>query len=323
MSLIIVLVFCGVFAIVLLLSMSFDSSGVRARKQTQQRLESISLAANAEPQDEAIGLLLEEHVAFLPLVNQWLQRLDLFAGLRRLLKQADVTWTVMGVLLMSLVSAFVAGTAVYLRTNGTFLSVLLGAAASTGPMLYILQQRSYRFGKFEEALPGALDLMVSALRAGHSLISAVESVCREMPNPLGGEFRKCFDEQNFGLELRESMLNLAARVPIHDVHIVVTAILIQKESGGNLAEILEKVAYIIRERFQLKRQVRVHTAQGRLTGFILAFLPVILGIGLYLLNPEHMSILWQNPLGVKLMYGATVMTLIGGLIIRRIVNVRI
>ena len=107
------------------------------------------------------------------------------------------------------------------------------------------------------------------------------------------------------------------------MHIVVTAILIQKESGGNLAEILEKVAYIIRERFQLKRQVRVHTAQGRLTGLVLTLLPLFLGIGLYLLNPEHMSILWETPIGVKLLYAATVMTLIGGLIIRRIVNIRI
>ena len=320
---IIVLVFCAVFAIVLLLSMSFDSSGVQSRKQTQQRLESISLAAARQPQDEAIGLVREELITSLPLFNQWLQRMDLFVGLRKLLSQADMTWTVMRVLLMSVCSALLVGTAVYLRTNGTFLSVVLGGAASAAPLLYILQQRSRRFAKFEEGLPGALDLMVSALRAGHSLTSALESVCREMPNPIGGEFRKCFDEQNFGLELRESMLNLAARVPIHDVHIVVTAILIQKESGGNLAEILEKVAYIIRERFQLKRQVRVHTAQGRLTGMILAALPLILGIGLYLLNPEHMSVLWQTPLGLKLMYIATVMTVIGGLIIRRIVNIRI
>ena len=323
MSMLIVLVFCGVFAIVLLLSMTFDSSGVQSRKQTQQRLDAVSLAADREPQDEAIGLVREELISSLPLLNQWLQRMDLFTGLRRLLNQADMTWTVMGVLLMSLLSAFVAGTAIYLRTNAIFLSVLLGAAASAGPTLYILQKRSQRFGKFEEALPGALDLMVGALRAGHSLISALESVCREMPNPIGGEFRKCFDEQNFGLELRESMLNLAARIPIHDVHIVVTAILIQKESGGNLAEILEKVAYIIRERFQLKRQVRVHTAQGRLTGIVLTLLPVFLGIGLYLLNPEHMSVLWQTKIGVKLLYTAAVMTLIGGLIIRHIVNIRI
>jgi len=118
-------------------------------------------------------------------------------------------------------------------------------------------------------------------------------------------------------------LNLAARIPIHDVHIIVTAILIQKESGGNLAEILEKVAYIIRQRFRLKKQVRVHTAQGRLTGLILTLLPVILGAAMYLVNPEHMSILWENPMGIKLIYTSIIMTIIGGLIIRKIVNIRI
>jgi tight adherence protein B len=232
-------------------------------------------------------------------------------------------WTVMQTLVASFASAVVVGIAVFLRTDATLFSLLLGAAGGGCPFLYILFKRSQRFGKFEQALPQALDLMVSALRAGHSFISAIESVARELQDPTGAEFRKCFDEQNFGLEMRDSMLNLAARIPIHDVHIIVTAILIQKETGGNLAEILENVAHIIRERFRLKRQVRVYTAQGRLTGFILTLLPVVLGAALYLVNPEHMSILWQNPVGVKLIYTAVVMTLIGGLIIRKIVNIRI
>ena len=165
--------------------------------------------------------------------------------------------------------------------------------------------------------------MVSAIRAGHGLLAAIGTVAKETPAPISVEFRKCFDEQNFGLDFRTAMENLARRVPLHDVQIVVTAMLIQKESGGNLAEIIEKVAHIIRERFRLKRQVRVHTAQGRLTGWILALLPVILGFGIFLVNPEYMQALWQNPTGVKLMYTASIMTLIGGLIIRKIVKIRI
>jgi len=165
--------------------------------------------------------------------------------------------------------------------------------------------------------------MVSAIRAGHSFLSALGIVARETPAPISSEFRKCFDEQNFGLDLRVAMENLAIRMPLHDVQIIVTAVLIQKESGGNLAEILEKVAKVVRERFRLKRQIRTHTAQGRLTGLILALLPVILGFGIYVVNPEYMSKLWQNPLGVKLLYASGVMTLLGGLIIRKIVNVRI
>jgi tight adherence protein B len=168
-----------------------------------------------------------------------------------------------------------------------------------------------------------LDELRGLSASSKSFIAAIEAVARELPKPIGEEFRKCFDEQNFGLEMRESLLNLAARIPIHDVHIIVTAILIQKESGGNLAEILEKVAYIIRQRFRLKKQVRVHTAQGRLTGLILTLLPLVLGVAMYLVNPEHMSILWQNPIGMKLIYTSIIMTTIGGLIIRKIVNIRI
>jgi tight adherence protein B len=318
-----VIVFTGVFAMVLLLSMSFDSSGVEARKKTKQRLDSISLAADRSPQDEGIGLVREELLSSIPWMNRWLQRQDFFAGLRKLLNQADVQWTIVGLLLTSVASWVVAGAIIFMRTNNPTLSVLIGAGAAAGPLLFVRFKRSQRFEKFERGLPKALDLMVSALRAGHSLISALESVAKEMPNPIGSEFRKCFDEQTFGLEMRESMLNLGARIPIHDVHIVITAILIQKESGGNLAEILDKVAAIIRDRFRLKKQVQVHTAQGRLTGWILTALPVVLGFALYMVNPEHMSILWQSPVGLNLIYAAAIMIVIGGLIIRKIVNIRI
>jgi tight adherence protein B len=323
MSIMAVVVFTGVFAIVLLLSMSLDSSGVEARKKTRQRLDSISLAADRSPQDEGVGLVREELLSSIPWMNRWLQRQDFFAGLRKLLNQADVQWTIVGLLGMSVGSWVVAGAAVFMRTNDPAVSALIGAGAAAGPFFFVRFKRSQRFEKFERGLPKALDLMVSALRAGHSLISALESVAKEMPNPIGSEFRKCFDEQTFGLEMRESMLNLGARIPIHDVHIVITAILIQKESGGNLAEILDKVAAIIRDRFRLKKQVQVHTAQGRLTGWILSLLPVVLGFALYMVNPEHMSILWQDKLGLKLIYAAVIMTLIGALIIRKIVNIRI
>jgi tight adherence protein B len=323
MPILVVVVFTGVFAIVLLLSMSFDSSGVDVRKKTKQRLDSISLAAARSPQDEGIGLIREELLSSIPWMNRWLQRQDFFARFRKYLKQADLQWTITRLVAMSVAAWVAAGAALFFRTNDATLSTLIGAGAAAGPLLFVRFKRSQRFEQFERNLPKALDLMVSALRAGHSLISALESVAKEMPNPIGAEFRKCFDEQTFGLEMRESMLNLGARVPIHDVHIVITAILIQKESGGNLAEILDKVAAIIRERFRLKKQVQVHTAQGRLTGWILTLLPVVLGFALYLVNPEHMSTLWRNPVGLKLIYAAVAMTVIGGLIIRKIVNIRI
>jgi tight adherence protein B len=162
--------------------------------------------------------------------------------------------------------------------------------------------------------------MVSALRAGQSLIAAMGMVSRECSDPLGTEFRTCFEEQNFGLELKMAIENMIRRVPIQDLRIVCTAILIQKESGGNLAEVLDKTAHVIRERFRLRREVRTRTAQGRMTGWVLTLLPIVLGIALYFVNPEMMSLLWKRDIGVKLLYTASGMIVVGGLIIRKIVN---
>ncbi len=145
-------------------------------------------------------------------------------------------------------------------------------------------------------------------------------VTRECPEPVGPEFRVAFDEQNYGLELKTALENMVSRMPVQDLRIVVTAIMIQKESGGNLAEVLEKTSQVIRERFRLKRQVMTHTAQGRLTGVILTLLPVVLGFAIYFINPKMMSLLWTRELGIKLLYTAAGMIIVGGLIIRKIVN---
>ena len=153
--------------------------------------------------------------------------------------------------------------------------------------------------QFEKDLPEALDLMVSGLRAGHSLLAAMGLVARECPDPVGSEFKICFEEQNYGLEMNAALDNLINRVPLQDLKIVTTAIMIQKESGGNLAEVLDKTAHVIRERFRLKRQIKVHTAQGRLTGWILTALPVVLGIGIYFVDPGMISVLWHRKIGIK------------------------
>lgn len=188
------------------------------------------------------------------------------------------------------------------------------------PVAFVMFKRKKRLAKFEEGLPEALDLIVSALRVGHSLNSALGLVTRECPDPVGSEFRVCYDEQNYGLELKTALENMVTRMPTQDLQIVVTAVMIQKESGGNLAEVLEKTAEVIRERFRLKRQVSTHTAQGRLTGLILTFLPVVLGCALYFISPKMMSLLWTTPIGIKLLYISSGMIVVGGLIIRKIVN---
>jgi tight adherence protein B len=197
------------------------------------------------------------------------------------------------------------------------------ACAASIPILYVAYRRNKRFLKFEAQMPGALDLICRALRAGHGLVAGLKMVGDEVPDPVGSEFRKTFDEQNFGLELKESLYNLSERMPLQDVRIVITAILIQRETGGNLAEVLEKVARVIRERYRLKRQIRTHTAQGRLTGWILSLLPLILGIALFMVRPEFMAVLWTTERGQRWLVTATIMMVIGAIIIRRIIRIRV
>ena len=159
--------------------------------------------------------------------------------------------------------------------------------------------------------------------ARHSLGSAMEMVAKESPEPVRQEFRQCVDEQSYGLELRSAMANLAYRVPLQDIRIISAAILMQKETGGNLTEILERVGYLIREDFRLQRQIATHTAQGRMTGWILSLLPAILGFMLYLMNPASMSVMWTTKLGLRLLSTSAVMTFIGAMIIRKIVRPRV
>ncbi len=320
MLLLLILVFISVFAVAALLLVASGTGASQKTKQTLAALESALATERPEARDQVVDLRKQELLSAIPWINRWLLKIELAPRLRILLFQANLKWTTGGLLLMSAACCMIPGYLIYLRTGAVVFALLFGFLLGCGPIFFVLHKRRQRFNKFEQELPEALDLMVSALRAGHSLVSALGLVANESPEPIGGEFRICFDEQNYGLELRAAMENLVTRVPLQDLRIAVTAILIQKESGGNLAEVLDKTAYVIRERFRLRRQVRVHTAQGRLTGWILSFLPVVLGIALYLINPDTMSLLWKRDIGIKLLYAAAGMTITGALIIRKIVN---
>ncbi|MGB7549800.1 MAG: type II secretion system F family protein [Terracidiphilus sp.] len=322
MVLIIIAVFLGVFLVAFLL---FAASGTGATKQDKQMLARLDSAlASSKTKSNMSDLLVDvrknELMSTIPWIDQVLRKVEVTPRLRRLLYQADLKWTVGGMILMSLVAFAVPGYLIYLRTHAILFALPAGAAFGLLPLAFVMNKRSKRMRKFEEGLPEALDLIVSALRVGHSLNSALGLVTRECPDPVGSEFRICFDEQNYGLELKTAMENMIYRMPVQDLRIVVTAILIQKESGGNLAEVLEKTSEVIRERFRLRRQVLTHTAQGRLTGLVLTMLPVVLGCALYFLNPDMMSILWKTEIGIKLLYAAGGMIVVGGLIIRKIVN---
>jgi tight adherence protein B len=324
MSLLLIVVFVGVFTVCALLLVARGTGASQQTKETLARLAStLAAGGNVNSGDEVVDLRKQELFSAVPWLNRWLLRLEIAPRLRTLLYQANVKWTVGILLLMSLACFLIPAYLVYLRTETILLALLIGILLGGAPIFYVMAKKKQRFARFEQELPEAIDLMVSALRAGHSIVSALGLVAEESPDPIGGEFKICFDEQNYGLDLRTAMNNLVTRVPLQDLRIVVTAILIQRASGGNLAEVLDKAAYLVRERFRLRRQVRTHTAQGRLTGWILTFLPVVLGIGLYLVNPETMSLLWRRDLGRELLYSAAVMTIVGALVIRKIVNMEV
>jgi len=317
-----VIVFLAVFLVSALLITATGTGASERVKQTLSRLDAL-LVTEGRAKDEQVDLRKQELFSSIPLLNRILLRLEIAPKLRQILYQANVKWTPGGLLLISCAVWLVSAYLMYLRTGAFFFSLILGVIPGCVPLFYVLWKRAKRFRKFEEGLPAALDLMVSGLRGGHSLISVLGLVSKESADPIGPEFRICFDEQNYGLELRTALENLAARMPIQDLRIVITAVLVQKETGGNLAEVLDKCAHMIRERFRLKQEIRTKTAQGRLTGWVLSLMPVALALGLYFLRPEIISLLWKRPVGIKMLWTGGVMILMGSLIIRKIVNIRV
>jgi tight adherence protein B len=258
-----------------------------------------------------------------PWLNRWLARMNLAAKASLFLYQANVKTTLGSLVLASLTLSAVLGYAWYWQSGQAFTALLVFAACLPLPFAFVQRMRTKRLFTLEQQLPEALSMVVSALRVGHSLVASLGAVAQESPDPIAGEMRKCFEEQNYGVDLRTSLTNLTRRVPVQDYRIFVAAVMVQKESGGNLAEVLDKVALTARERFRLKKQVSVHTAQGRMTGWILSFLPVIIGLAMYLMNPDGMSVLWKSETGLKMLYVATGMDVVGALIIRKIVNIRV
>jgi tight adherence protein B len=323
MGAIIVVVFLGVFAVVALLMMASGAGASQRAKQAIASLDSALATESPVAHDQILNLRKSEVLSGIPWLNRKLLKFQLAPHLYNLIHQANLKWTAGGMLAGCGICYVVAAWLAYWRAGNLLIALAVGLPVGFAPIGFALFKRSKRFSKFQEGLPEALDLMVNALRAGHSLIAAMGLVSRECADPIGSEFRACFEEQNYGLEMKTAFDNMIARVPIQDLKIVATAIMIQKESGGNLAEVLDKTSHVIRERFRLKREILTHTAQGRLTGIILTLLPVGLGTVLYFINPAFMSLLWTTEIGRRLMWIAFGMILVGGFIINQIVNMEV
>jgi tight adherence protein B len=322
MLLILLVIFLAVFALFVLVVIAAGGSST-PQDALRTTLDSVLLHSPRPESDEVVDLRKNIELSSIPWMDRLLARVRAAAQLRRVLEQADLRWTPGRVFLTALLAWLCAIYFVQLKIGVLGLSVLLASPAGAAPFFYVFKMRQWRFDRFQEKLPAAIDLMVSALRAGNSTMGALGIVASEAPEPVRREFRTCFDEQSYGVDLRAAMKNLVNRVPLPDVRIITTAILIQKESGGNLAEVLEKTAHVIRERFRLRDQVRVHSAQGRLTGWILSILPVAMGIFLFFANPKYITILFTHPVGHKMIVGAVVMNILGMLLIRKIVRIKV
>jgi tight adherence protein B len=294
---------------------------LRRRRDFRRQLESVT--GKDGPGDSVLSTSIlregEAETSFDTLLTSLPQVRDL----KVLLEQADLSWTPATFITISFGLATALAASAFILSQSALPSALAALAGFAFPLMYVKRLKKRRIRRFEEQFPEAIDLLGRSIRAGHAFPTGLKVVAEESPEPMSTEFQQIFDEQKFGLPLEDSLLGLADRVDLVDVRIFVTAILIQREVGGNLAEILDKISYTIRERFTLQRQIRVYTAQGRLTGYILAALPILLGLAITALNPMYMAILFEEPMGKVLIAAAAVLQFLGFLLIRRIIDIEI
>jgi tight adherence protein B len=302
----------GYFAVTLL-------PGRLKQRQVDRRLRELSQPV-AQPTDGVSIVLRPEErpllsrIAIATPVGRWLEGL---------IEQSGVRTTITVVILISAASAILCAVIGVMIVRHS-LSLYVGAAIGcTVPVGFLLRRRSVRRKRFEEMFPEALDLLSRAIKAGHAFQTAMNMVAEELPDPVGPEFRKTFDQQNFGLPLRDALNAMADRVQTMDVKFFVTAVLIQRETGGNLSEILDNLAHVVRDRFKVLRQVRVHTAHGRFTGWVLLALPASLAVALSFINPPHMQLLFREPMGQTMLAGAGVMQTIGFFWIQRVIKIEV
>jgi tight adherence protein B len=287
----------------------------------QQQLEHIEESRSVEGDGSTI--LRRQALSASPWLDQIIRDIPGSLRLAQMIRQAGLKWQVSSVMLGSAGLGIVVAWIASLSIPSSVLSVILGAIAASLPLLYLYVVREVRFRRCDALLPDAVDLMARGLRAGHAVPAVLEMVGQEIGEPLAGEFRILHEEQNLGLPLRDAMLNLVDRVPRDDMRFLATAILLQKETGGNLAAILDKTAFLARERSRLYGQLRIYTAQGRITGWILCIAPFIMFGLMSMVNWKYERVLFTNPAGLKVVYMGLGMMLLGILVIRKIIDIKV
>jgi tight adherence protein B len=292
-----------------------------ARRRMDQRLSELVNTASPNDNDESIVRSTAESAV--PVIDRIMARSKHGSTLAKLIEQSGIRTTPGAIVAMSIAIGLGTALIATLLVRQMFVGPIAFLLFAGTPFAYLLNRRSARMKKFEEQFPEALDLLSRALRAGHAFQTALGMVGDELKEPVGPEFKKTFDQQNFGLPLRDALNQLVDRVSVLDVKFFVTAVLIQRETGGNLSEILDNLAHVVRERFKIRRQVRVHTAHGRFTAFVLLSLPAVLAIALSFLNPDHMAPLFHERVGQMALVIAMVMQAIGFVWIQKVIKIEV
>jgi tight adherence protein B len=315
--LVFVLVALAVFTAVSLL----DQRNAQARL-IKERLAHEHKAPERAPEEE-LALLRDEQLSKIPALDTLLRRSTRVADIQKMLAQGGMSMRAGNFLGFSALAGVVATIAAYVlskRVEVAWVALLLGFLL---PYSYASFRRNQRFEKFEELFPEAIDTLARAVRAGHAFTTALEMITAEVTEPVAGEFRQLYEEQKFGMPVRDALINLTERMPLVDVKFFVTAVMLQRETGGNLAEILDNLSYVIRERFKIQRQVRVYTAQGRLTMALLMAMPPIIVTIMLLLNPSFIRPLFADPIGHVLLVAGIILQTIGYFVIRKIIRIQV
>src|SRR6516225_6594425 len=290
------------------------------QERIRKRMTAVHRAELRGNVSQMLTLVRDEMLSDVPWIHRFLLQWSWATKLQDFIAQSGLTVKPGKILLLGIALGFATYIVAAFFTHFPLAALLLGLLAAALPVLFVVCKRRQRLRQFEERFPEALDLLGRAVRAGHAFTTGLEMISKECPEPLAGEFRTTFEEQNFGLPLRDALLNIAERVPLIDVRFFVTALLIQKETGGNLAEILDGLARVIRDRFRIYREVRVRTAQGRLTAGILIALPIFMGLVMSVMNPHYVGILFTDPVGPYILIAAAFFQILGSAILWKIIH---
>ena len=287
----------------------------------RRRMDAVRRAEARRPGDLSVQLLRDEMLSGVPALNRMMLGWSWPRKFQDLVAQAGMATRPGKILLTSGVLAVGGFVLTGLVFNHFPVPLLAGLLIGAIPIANVVMKRRKRLQKFEENFPEAIDLLNRSIRAGHPFTTGLGMIATESPEPIAGEFRTTFEEQNFGLPLRDVLQNLSERVPLIDVRFFVTALLIQKETGGNLSEILENLSHVIRDRFRIFREVRVKSAQGRLTAVILIAMPPALILGMRMINPSYLDILFEDRIGFWMLWGAGIFQVIGSIILWKIIHI--